>query len=129
VTGVQTCALPISIRGPDSSDRIPFKPNPRPTAPASTNLVVTEYALPRGGQRELYMLRGDPRFVWPHDVIFNSRYVYYTDHFSFILGRLDRTTGEVEITRRPRPFTLHTSRQLMRLIGNKDEKWRKYLFY
>jgi virginiamycin B lyase len=85
-----------SIRGPGSSDKIPFAPNPRPTAPASTNLVVTEYALPRGGQRELYMLRGDPRFVWPHDVIFNPRFAYYTDHFSFILGRLDRTTGEVE---------------------------------
>jgi len=24
---------------------------------------------------------------------------------------------------------LHTSRQLMRLIGHRDEKWRKYLFY
>jgi len=33
------------------------------------------------------------------------------------------------LARRPRPFTLHTSRQLMRLIGHKDEKWRKYLFY
>ena len=34
-----------------------------------------------------------------------------------------------ELLRRPRPFTLHTSRQLMRLIGHRDEKWRKYLFY
>ena len=33
------------------------------------------------------------------------------------------------LARRPRPFNLHTSRQLMRLIGNQDEKWRKYLFY
>jgi 5-methylcytosine-specific restriction endonuclease McrA len=43
----------------------------------------------------------------------------------------DRTPEEagLKLTRRPRPFTLHTSRQLMRLIGNKDEKWRKYLFY
>src|SRR6202021_1588263 len=43
----------------------------------------------------------------------------------------DRTPEEagIALTRRPRPFTLHTSRQLMRLIGNKDEKWRKYLFY
>ena len=43
----------------------------------------------------------------------------------------DRTPEEagISLTRRPRPFTLHTSRQLMRLIGNKDEKWRKYLFY
>ena len=43
----------------------------------------------------------------------------------------DRTPEEagLRLIRRPRPFTLHTSRQLMRLIGNKDEKWRKYLFY
>jgi len=43
----------------------------------------------------------------------------------------DRTPEEAGLllVRRPRPFTLHTSRQLMRLIGNKDEKWRKYLFY
>ena len=53
----------VSIRGPGSSDKIPFKQRPRPTDAASTNLVVTEYALPRGGQRELYMMRGDRRFV------------------------------------------------------------------
>jgi len=43
----------------------------------------------------------------------------------------DRTPEEagLQLARRPRPFTLHTSRQLMRLIGNKDTKWRKYLFY
>jgi 5-methylcytosine-specific restriction endonuclease McrA len=43
----------------------------------------------------------------------------------------DRTPEEagLKLVRRPRPFTLHTSRQLMRLIGHKDEKWRKYLFY
>jgi virginiamycin B lyase len=92
-----------AIRGPGSSDKIPFKPNPRPTAPASTNLVVTEYALPRGGQRELYMFRGDSRFVWPHDVILDANYAYYTDHFSFILGRLDRKTGEVRELPFPRP--------------------------
>jgi hypothetical protein len=82
-----------SIRGPDSSDKIPFKQRPRPTDAASTNLVVTEYALPRGGARELYMLRGDRRFVWPHDVIMNDQYAYYTDHFSYVLGRIDRKTG------------------------------------
>jgi streptogramin lyase len=85
----------VSIRGPDSSDKIPFKQRPRPTDAASTNLVVTEYALPRGGERELYMIRGDRRFVWPHDVIMNDKYAYYTDHFSYVLGRLDRKTGEV----------------------------------
>jgi 5-methylcytosine-specific restriction endonuclease McrA len=33
------------------------------------------------------------------------------------------------LTREPRPFNLHTSRHLMRLMGRSDEKWRKYLFY
>jgi 5-methylcytosine-specific restriction endonuclease McrA len=43
----------------------------------------------------------------------------------------DRTPEEAGLllVRRPRPFTLHTSRQLMRLLGRQDEKWRKYLFY
>ena len=84
----------VSIRGPESSDKIPFKQRPRPTDAASTSIVVTEYALPRGGERELYMLRGDRRFVWPHDVIMNDKYAYYTDHFSYVLGRLDVKTGE-----------------------------------
>ena len=84
----------VSIRGPGSSDKIPFKQRPRPTDAASTGLVVTEYALPRGGARELYMLRGDRRFVWPHDVINNDKYAYYTDHFSYVLGRIDLKTGE-----------------------------------
>jgi streptogramin lyase len=83
-----------SIRGPDSSDNIPFKQRPRPIDAASSNLVVTEYALPRGGARELYMLRGDRRFVWPHDVIMNDRYAYYTDHFSYVLGRIDLKNGD-----------------------------------
>src|ERR1700678_4476576 len=84
----------VSIRGPESSDNIPFKQRPRPTDAASTNLVVTEYALPRGGDRELYMLRGDRRFVWPHDVVMNDKYAYYTDYFSYALGRVDAKTGE-----------------------------------
>ena len=43
----------------------------------------------------------------------------------------DRTPEEAgfKLARRPRPFTLHTSRQLMRMIGHRDERWRKYLFY
>src|SRR5215475_100063 len=84
----------VSIRGPGSSDAIPFKQRPRPTDAASTNIVVTEYALPRGGERELFMMRGDRRFVWPHDVIVNENYAYYTDHFSYVLGRVDVKTGE-----------------------------------
>lgn len=82
-----------TIRGPGSSDKIPFTLRPRPTDDAATSLVVTEYAVPRGGARELSMLRGDPRFVWPHDVVVDANYAYYTDHFSYVLGRLDRKTG------------------------------------
>jgi len=43
----------------------------------------------------------------------------------------DRTPDEagLRLVRHPRPFTLYTSRQLMRLIGRQDERWRKYLFY
>jgi virginiamycin B lyase len=84
------------IRGPGSSDSIPFKPRPRPTDEASTNLVITEYDVPRGGVRELYMLRGDRRHVWPHDVVVDANYAYYTDHFSNAFGRVDRKTGKAE---------------------------------
>ena len=35
----------------------------------------------------------------------------------------------MKLVRQPRPFTLHTSRHLMRLMGNGDHRWRKYLFY
>ena len=100
-----------SIRGPGSSDNVPFKPRPRPTDDASTNLVVTEYNLPRGGQRDIFMLRGDPAYVWPHDVIVNDKYAYYTDHFSYVLGRLDRTTGEV--TEMPFPLPTGAGRDAM----------------
>src|SRR5258708_17572071 len=92
----------VSIRGPGSSDIIPFKQRPRPTDAASTNLVVTEYALPRGGARELYMLRGDRRFVWPHHRINNDSYAYYTHHFSYLIRRVDLKTGE----RKEIPFPL-----------------------
>jgi len=85
-----------SIRGPGSSDQIPFRLRPRPTGEASTRLVVTEYDLPRGGERELYMIRGDRRFLWAHDVITDEKYAYYSDHFSNFLGRLDKKTGAVK---------------------------------
>jgi 5-methylcytosine-specific restriction endonuclease McrA len=35
----------------------------------------------------------------------------------------------MKLLRRPRSFTLHTSRQLMRTMGKSDAAWRKYLFY
>jgi 5-methylcytosine-specific restriction endonuclease McrA len=37
--------------------------------------------------------------------------------------------ASLKLLRPPRPFTLHTSRQLMRMMGKSDERWRKYLFY
>src|ERR1035437_636766 len=43
----------------------------------------------------------------------------------------NRTPEEagLKLARAPRPFSLHTSRHLMRLLGKADEQWRKYLFY
>jgi 5-methylcytosine-specific restriction endonuclease McrA len=43
-------------------------------------------------------------------------------------NRLPEEAG-MRLVRQPRPFTLHTSRHLMRLMGRSDEKWRKYLFF
>ena len=42
-----------------------------------------------------------------------------------------RTPDEagMKLARTPRPFSLHTSRHLMRLLGKSDDQWRKYLFY
>ncbi len=37
--------------------------------------------------------------------------------------------SNLHLIREPRSFSLHTSRQLMRMIGHSDEQWRKYLFY
>ena len=43
----------------------------------------------------------------------------------------NRTPDEAgfKLMRQPRPFSLHTSRHLMRLLGNSDAQWRKYLFF
>jgi 5-methylcytosine-specific restriction endonuclease McrA len=35
----------------------------------------------------------------------------------------------MKLHRQPRPFNLHTNRHLLRLIGNSNAKWRKYLFF
>jgi 5-methylcytosine-specific restriction endonuclease McrA len=35
----------------------------------------------------------------------------------------------LKLVRPPRPFSLHTSRHLMRLLAKSDAQWRKYLFY
>ena len=82
-----------SMWGPDSPEPS-YQPVPRPEEDASTGLVVTTYQIPRGDTSVTF--RGDRRGVWPHDVIAdpNSRYVWYTDHFTNVLGRLDPETGE-----------------------------------
>src|SRR5579862_8081932 len=44
----------------------------------------------------------------------------------------NRMLHEIEdmvLLREPRPFSLHTSRQIMRMLGRGDDRWRKYLFY
>ena len=43
----------------------------------------------------------------------------------------DRTPEQagMKLLRQPRPFNLHTSRHLMRLMANTDSQWRKYLFF
>jgi 5-methylcytosine-specific restriction endonuclease McrA len=43
----------------------------------------------------------------------------------------NRTPDEagMHLARAPRPFSLHTSRHLMRLLARSDDQWRKYLFY
>jgi 5-methylcytosine-specific restriction endonuclease McrA len=43
----------------------------------------------------------------------------------------NRTPEEagMRLLRQPRPFSLHTSRHLIRLLGRSDAQWRKYLFY
>ena len=35
----------------------------------------------------------------------------------------------MKLMREPRPFSLHTSRHIMRMIGHSDPKWRRYLYY
>jgi 5-methylcytosine-specific restriction endonuclease McrA len=35
----------------------------------------------------------------------------------------------MKLAKAPRPFSLHTSRHIMRMLGNTDARWRKYLFY
>jgi 5-methylcytosine-specific restriction endonuclease McrA len=43
----------------------------------------------------------------------------------------NRTPEEAgfRLVKTPSPFSLHTSRHLMRLLGKSDEQWRKYLFF
>ncbi|MGH9488568.1 MAG: HNH endonuclease [Terriglobales bacterium] len=35
----------------------------------------------------------------------------------------------MKLLRDPQPFSLHTNRHLIHMMGRSDEQWRKYLFY
>ncbi|MCL2660983.1 MAG: HNH endonuclease [Acidobacteriaceae bacterium] len=37
--------------------------------------------------------------------------------------------NDMRLMREPRPFSLHTSRHIMRMIGSGDAAWRKYLYF
>ena len=43
----------------------------------------------------------------------------------------DRTPKEagLKLLRKPRPYSLHTSRHLIRMLGQAQAKWHKYLYY
>ena len=36
---------------------------------------------------------------------------------------------DMKLQREPRPFSLHTSRHIMRMLGSADANWRKYLYF
>ena len=36
---------------------------------------------------------------------------------------------DMHLEREPRPFSLHTSRHIMRMLGSSDASWRKYLYF
>jgi 5-methylcytosine-specific restriction endonuclease McrA len=44
-------------------------------------------------------------------------------------NRMLHELDDMVLLREPRPFSLHTSRQIMRMLGRGDDRWRKYLFY
>src|SRR4029078_8740833 len=58
-----------------------------------------------------FMLRGDHQYVWPHDVIMDKEFAYYTDHFSYMLGRIDVRTGEAK--EMPFPLPAGAGREAM----------------
>ncbi len=36
---------------------------------------------------------------------------------------------DMKLAKEPRPFSLHTSRHIMRMLGSADANWRKYLYF
>jgi len=44
-------------------------------------------------------------------------------------NRMLNELDDMKLLKEPRSFSLHTSRQIMRMLGRGDDRWRKYLFY
>jgi 5-methylcytosine-specific restriction endonuclease McrA len=44
-------------------------------------------------------------------------------------NRLLHEIDDMKLLREPRPFSLHTSRHIMRMIGHQDPSWRRYLYF
>ena len=44
-------------------------------------------------------------------------------------GKRTPEESAMHLLSRPRGFSLHVNRQIMRYLGRADETWRKYLFY
>ena len=44
-------------------------------------------------------------------------------------NRMLHELDDMKLLKEPRTFSLHTSRQIMRMLGRGDDRWRKYLFY
>ena len=44
-------------------------------------------------------------------------------------NRMLHEIDDMILMRDPRPFSLHTSRQIMRMLGRGDDRWRMYLLY
>ena len=44
-------------------------------------------------------------------------------------NRMLHELDDMKLLKEPRSFSLHTSRQIMRMLGRGDDRWRKYLFY
>jgi len=44
-------------------------------------------------------------------------------------NRMLHELDDMKLQKEPRTFSLHTSRQIMRMLGRGDDRWRKYLFY
>jgi 5-methylcytosine-specific restriction endonuclease McrA len=44
-------------------------------------------------------------------------------------NRLLAEIDDMKLLKEPRPFSLHTSRHIMRMIGHQDPRWRRYLYF